>query len=135
MAEIFPGAGPKFSINAVGLYVLGDASDGVVSTFSLQLVDPLSTFVGSLVVQARSRLPVARTGSISIGGVTVTGDDVAFKTISYWDPALAIYTTAAITAATIITIPASGWEIGLNVTALTAGTLNAYLQPLQGSAA
>lgn len=137
MAEIFVQPGTKFTIKSTGLYVLGDASDAVVSTYIVHLVDG-GSFSGSLAVQARSRAPQAQTGVMALaatgGGATL--DDIAFVNTAYFDETTGLYATAAvISMPSLISIRASGLVVGLNVTLLSAGTAIAYVQRVLGASA
>jgi len=110
-----------------GLYTIGDASDGLVGTFSVHLVNRGALSV-SAIVKARSRIPQAAI------------DDVTFRPIPYLklflNGAVAdmTYDVAPITTDSIILIPATGLEIALDIT-YTSGTGRIYWSPMKGAAA
>ncbi len=130
MAIILPTAPiAKLNITAANTYVLGSPSDRFVSTYAVQFADG-GSYAGSFVVQARSRVMPASKG-VTTGANPVTGDDVAFTTISYWNPVTAAYAITAITAAAgLLLIPASGFEIALNFTSVSAGSLTVHMAPI-----
>jgi|SRR5262252_2087604 len=119
--------GPAPGNQGTGQYILGDASDGIVGTFSVHLYN-MSGLGASAVVKARSRLEQAYS------------DNAPFLPIPY----LALYLNGAVgavtyqvaplTADSIILIPATGLQIMLDVT-YTGGTGRIYWCPCEGAAA
>lgn len=108
-------------------YIIGDASDGLVGTFSVHLVDR-GGLAASVTVQARSRIPQA------------SFDNVLFRPIPYLklflNGAVADMTfdTVPLTADSIIFIPATGLEIALDVV-YSGGLGRIYWSPMKGAAA
>lgn len=107
-----------------GIAILGNAADGEVGTYFVQLV-PQVGFVGSLDVLARPY------------GKYANDDGVAFVPVPYRrvnvnnlasDYAIS---TASITQPGIIQIPANGMSIGLMITC-SAGQAELYSWPLLG---
>lgn len=115
------------ALEGTGLYILGDASDGIVGTFSIHLAN-LNAFTGTVTVKARSRMPQADT------------DAVVFQPIPYLSLYLngaigdMTYHTAPITGESIILVPATGLQIGLDCT-VTSGLGRIYWCPMEGAAA
>lgn len=118
----------KFTIDGQNTYILGDASNRVVGTFAVQIVND-GVFVGSITVKARSRVPEA------------DDDGVAFVATVYEKLNLngavgdGSLVSTAITTSSLILIPASGLQVALDVTAYTSGTATVYITPLEGAAA
>jgi len=132
MANVFRTVGRVFDLSTkpgegTGTYIIGDASDGLVGTFSVHLVNT-GGLGASMVVKARTRIPQAN------------DDNVAFQPIPYLKLFLngavadSTFDTAPITTTSIILIPATGLEIALDVT-YSAGTGRIYWSPLKGAAA
>lgn len=131
-------SGSKFNLTAVSNYVLGAAGPNaeMVTTWAIHIVS--NTATGSITVSARSAHPQATNKAANMG---VAGDDIAFQPVPYKSMTLngAVGTGAlvstAITGNSIIHVPASGLQISLNVTALSAGTFSVYALPCIGAAA
>jgi len=110
------------------LYIIGDASDGIVGTFCVHLFNSGGLGV-SVVVKARSRLEQAYIDNapflpIPYLGLNVNGAVGDATT----------HGTAPLTTDSIILIPATGLQIALDVT-YTAGTGKIYWVPTVGAAA
>ena len=132
MANVFRTVGRVFDLSTktdegTGLCIIGDASDGLVGTFSVHLVN-VSGLAASIVVKARTRIPQAN------------DDNVAFQPIPYLKLFLngvvanSTFDTVPLTTDSIILIPATGLEIALDVT-FTSGQGRIYWSPLKGAAA
>jgi|SRR5215510_7863344 len=132
MANVFRTVGRVFDLSSkvdegTGLCIIGDASDGLVGTFSVHLVN-VSGLAASIVVKARTRIPQAN------------DDNVAFQPIPYLKLFLngvvanSTFDTVPLTTDSIILIPATGLEIALDVT-FTSGQGRIYWSPLKGAAA
>lgn len=118
----------KFVINGANTYLLGDASQIVVGTFSVQIVNT-GAFVGTITVKARNRSPEAQADNIVFNPTVY---EKLFLNGAVGDGTLV---STGITTDSTILIPASGLEIALDVTAYTSGSLTVYFTPLQGAAA
>lgn len=111
-----------FTIDAVGVYELGDGSYALPSTHIIQFVG--STFTGSMVPQMKIRGPA--------------NDAAAYTNIPYARRTLGgvaqddTVVIAALTADYTIKIDSSGGKIALNVTALSAGTGKVYWAVVAG---
>lgn len=118
--------------NGTDTYVLGDASDGNVGTFMVQVYTRSAGTV-SIAVQGRARFA---------GTLTAAGTDAPpFEPIPYLplhlNGAVSSYATGsnvAITGDSILLIPATGLQIALDVT-YTSGTHDIYVTKLNGAAA
>ena len=133
MANLYRAYGRTIELNGAsavegtGLYILGDASDGIVGTFSIHLAN-LATFAGSVTIKARSRMTQA------------DADNVVFQPIPYLSLYLngaigdMTYHTAPITGESIVLVPATGLQIGLDCT-VTSGLARIYWCPMEGAAA
>ena len=118
----------KFTIDGQNNYILGDASDHVVGTLSVQIVNS-GAFVGSITVKARNRSQDADNDGVAF---VPTVFEKLYLNGAVGDGTLA---STAITGASLILVPASGLQISLDVTAYTSGTLTVYVTPLEGAAA
>jgi hypothetical protein len=134
MAEVFRNVGKVFRISSsvagegVNTYVLGDASDGIVSTIAIQLVGV--GFTGSVTVKARARNPeAAQPVSPPMPAAPVAFVPIAYLALGAAPPTWSI---AAITASALIEVPASGKSIALDVTAASAGEMWVYWTPCEG---
>ena len=132
MANVFRTVGRVFDLSTkqdegTATYKLGDASDGLVGTLSVHLVN-VAGLTASVVVKARTRIPQAN------------DDNVAFQPIPYLKLYLngavadSTFDTVPLTGTSIILIPATGLEIALDVT-FTSGQGRIYWAPLKGAAA
>ena len=107
--------------------IIGDASDGLVGTFSVH-VRNISGLAATITVKARSRVEQA------------SNDDAPFLPVPYLKlnlngaVALAVYDSAPITGDSIILIPATGLQIALDVV-YSGGTGRIYWSPMEGAAA
>src|SRR5262245_39920157 len=135
MAEIYRNVGKVFRISAtvagegVNTCILGDVSDGNTGMITIQIV-PGAGFTGSISVKSRARNPeAAQPISPPMPATPVAFGPQAYLTITTSPPAWA---TAAITAAAIIQVPASGLSIALDVTAVSAGEAWVYWTPCVG---
>lgn len=126
---LFSGSSLTLGAGSTDTYVLGDGSDGLVSTI-LAHVDTTSAGTVSIVVKARPRsIPWAQTTppflpiaylSLCDGGTVVAG---------------ATYASAALTGdGDLVLIPASGMSIALDVT-YTSGTHVVTVERLVGASA
>lgn len=137
MANVYNN-GSKFAITAVNNYVVGIAAPHgeYVSTWAIHIVS--NTATGSITVSCRSG---AREATNKAANMEVAGDDIAFVPTVYKSLNLngAVGTGAlvstAITGTSVIHVPATGLQISLNCTALSAGTFTVYAVPLVGAAA
>jgi|SRR5262245_2345560 len=132
MATEFRTVGRVFDLSpkpneGTATYIIGDASDGLVGTFSVQLVNR-GGLAASVTVKARSRIPQA------------SADGVVHQPIPYLKLFLngavanSTFDTQPITGESIILIPATGLEIALDVV-YSAGEGRIYWSPLKGAAA
>ncbi len=120
--------GEKFTINVDGIYVLGNSNDESDNGGYLVQVVDVSSLVASIVVKAQS-WALRRAGATDIflatnyrgGNVNGTAADWAFG-------------HAAITAASLIYIPAGGQEVALDVD-WTSGSGLVWVIPVLGSCA
>lgn len=134
MANSYPFVGGnnnngKFSIAAADVsstIVIGTGSQRIVSALAVHIVVASGTL--SIAVKARSVQPVARKGQ----------DDVAFAAVPYVKHHLngaagdGTLVTTAITGTSLITIPATGQEVALDLTQ-TSGVATVYVTPIEGS--
>ncbi len=107
-------------------YVLGDASDGVVGTFVVHIVDT-GSLSASIAVKARSRNPDADAAAVTFVAWRYSSD---YINGSLGD---ATMINTAITTTSLIRIPASGVQIALDVT-FTSGTATIYIVRIEGAA-
>lgn len=114
--------------NGTNTYILGDASDGVVGTYSVQIFEDTSGTCTFDVV-ARSRV------------ATGTGAEPPFEPIPYLplhlNGSVGTYGTgsaAQITTDSLILIPATGLQIALDI-AFTDGVFVVYIQRMIGASA
>lgn len=130
--------GSKFVMSTVDNYVLGTAGllAGLDSTWAIHIVSNAAT--GSITVSTRSASPMATNKSANMD---VAGDDIAFVPTVYKGlyvngaAGTGALVSTAITGSSVILVPASGQQISLNVTALSAGTFTVYAVPVAGAAA
>ena len=118
----------SFTIDGQHTYVIGDASQAFVGTYTIQLLD--DSFVGTIVVKARSRasgLGAVATDLVEIPYLPLNTNGTV--TANY--PA---YSDADITEACLFWAPASGLTIALDCTAYTSGAMRVVLQPVAGAA-
>lgn len=108
-------AGPKrtITIDATGVYPLGEAEGSRVSTWSIQIVD--ASFSGSVRV---------------VGGAISSG--VAAVPIGYKNRATEAVATAAITTDAFIQVDSAGTDVAIECTSYTSGELTAYCIPRPG---
>lgn len=124
--------GTQFSIGLGGLgtntYVLGDGSDGVVSTFAVQIHESTNGTC-SFTVQGRSRV-------VPTGQTAPPFEPIPYLPL-HLNGAVGTYGTGssvALTTDSVILIPATGLEIALDVT-YTDGQFDVYVTPMVGAAA
>jgi hypothetical protein len=124
--------GQTFTIGAGGLgddtYVIGDADQGLVGTFAIQIYERVAGTC-SFTVQARSRL------------ISTTATTPPFMAIPYLplhlNGSAGTYGTgssAAITTDSLVLVPATGAEIALLVD-YTDGEFDVFVTKLDGAAA
>lgn len=108
-------AGPKkvITIDAVGVYPLGEAQGGLVGTWNIQFVD--ASFSGSVRV-------VGRAVSSGVGAVP----------IGYKNRATEAVATAAITTDAFIQVDSAGTDVAIECTSYTSGEIVAYCVPRPG---
>lgn len=130
MADINSNSSRKVAITGpVGSrYILGDASSAVVGTFGIQVVND-GAFVGTITVKARSRSPEAQAANAPWNATVY---EKLYLNGAVGDGTLV---STGITTDSNILVPASGFEIALEVTAYTSGSCTAYVVPLEGAAA
>lgn len=128
MAQLKVNNTRKFKIDGQNTYILGDASDRVVGTVSVQIVNG-GAFVGSITVKARNRSEEADDDGVAF---VPTVFEKLYLNGAVGDGTLA---STAITTDSLILVPASGLQISLDVTAYTSGNLTVYVTPLEGAAA
>lgn len=122
MANVYQARPGKFVISAVSTNILAAAGGPeFVGWYAVQLV--ATGFTGSITVKARAASKQA----------TADGDNIAFAAW-YYLLNTGVVATAALTASALIMIPASGMEIALDATTVTAGTVTVYAVPVKGAA-
>lgn len=128
MSNIPANVGREFQIEDIGsnLAILGDASMGVVGTLVVQVVDEGSLNC-SIVVKARIRLPEAAADGVGFVGWRYSND---FVNGAQGDGTMIV---TPITGNSLIRIPASGVQIGLDIT-FTSGKGKVFVQSLEGAA-
>ena len=112
----------------VNTCILGDVSDGKTGMITIQIV-PGAGFTGSISVKARARNPEAAQPFLPMPLTPVAFSPIAYLTLGAAPPTWAV---AALTAAAIIQVPASGLAIALDVTAASAGEAWVYWTPCEG---
>jgi hypothetical protein len=108
------------TITATGLFAMGDAADGAVASWVIDIASSGGTF--SLTPQTRVRPPI---GAAS----TPPYRDAAYETLT---TGAAVTAGTAITAAGSIKIPCDACDAGLNVTAISGSTLTITYSPIVG---
>lgn len=128
MSNIPANVGRVFNIEDIGtnLAILGDASAGVVGTLVLQIVDE-GALSASIVVKARSRLPDASADGVGFVDWRYSND---FVNGALGDGTMV---STPLTGNSLIRIPASGVQIGLDIT-FTSGKGKVYVLSLEGAA-
>lgn len=127
MAIVPGGNQNRIKITAAGQYELGDVNNGHVGTMCLQFVNA-SSFVGSILIKGRSRVPEAKS------------DSVPYVQVNYVKIQLnaaagdQTYVNTAITDASLILVPSSGMALELDVT-YTSGEMDVYVSRINGAAA
>lgn len=135
MALVNP-KGQTFTIgvggNGTDTYVLGDASQGFVGTFCVQVYTRSAGTV-SIAIVGRTRIA----GTLTTTGATAPPfEPIPFLPL-HLNGSVGTYATgssAAITGDSILLIPATGLDIALDVT-YTSGTHDIYVTKLAGAAA
>lgn len=129
---LFPlGGGPLIidgAPNGTNTYILGDASQGFVGTFAIQVYERVAGTI-SIVVEGRSRL--------GVGTATVPPLEPIPYLPLHLNGTVATYGTGssvAITDNSLILVPATGLDVALNVT-YTDGEWDIYVTPHVGAAA
>jgi hypothetical protein len=117
--------GGKFTINATGLYILGDVDESFAATFELMLVS--NSFSGSITVQAYSKAKAADDDGVTPVPISYVG--------SYVNGSVGTdaFVSTAITGTSEILVPATGRRIVLDCTAYTSGSMTVYAVPIIGA--
>lgn len=123
LTEVQCNAGKTILANGVvTTYVWGDPGVGGASAWEFMIVSNGAT--GSITVSARARGAQAETDQVTMVAIPYAA---AFVNGAIGTE---VFTTAAITNTSLITVRASGRSVGLNVTALTVGTFTVYATPI-----